>query len=52
MRTVRTFFRLLRLGLRPSHAARLALAWGCLLRFWWLWALLILAAWFIFQSVK
>ena len=48
---MRTFFRLLRLGLRPSSAALLATLWGFLIRSWWLW-LALLALWLIIQSGK
>jgi hypothetical protein len=49
---MRTFFRLLRLGLRPSHAIVLAALWGLLIRFWWLWVTLVVVVWLIFQSGK
>lgn len=48
---MRTFFRLLRWGVRPSHAALLATVWGFLIRFWWLW-LALPVLWLILQSGK
>lgn len=48
---MRAFFRLLRLGVRPSHAVLLATVWGFLTRFWWLW-LGLLVLWLIIQSGK
>ena len=48
---MRVFFRLLRLGVRPSLAAFLAAVWGFLIRFWWVWpGLLVL--WLIIQPGK
>jgi hypothetical protein len=49
---MRTFFRLLRLGLRPSRVVALAAVWGLLTRFWWLLLALVVVAWFIIQSGK
>lgn len=48
---MRTFFRLLRLGVRPSHAVLLATVWAFLIRFWWLW-LGLLVLWLIIQFGK
>jgi hypothetical protein len=49
---MRPFFRLLRLGVRPSHALLLATVWRVLTRFWWIWLALVVAAWFIIHSGK
>lgn len=52
MRTVLTFFRLRRLGLRTAPDLLLGTVWAFLICTWWLWLLLIVAAWVLIQSRK